>query len=97
LPPRVDQKRFKLGVKLTVENLKSGIQKHPDRSLQIPWNFAQVGVLIFPVIPILGALGIFLGLIGTYKQKNSEILRCKINRYLNSQWLVIISGNFYPV
>jgi hypothetical protein len=74
------KKRFKLGVKLTVENLKSGIQKHPDRSLQIPWNFAQVGVLIFPVIPILGALGIFLGLIGTYKQKNSEILRCKINR-----------------
>ncbi len=74
------KKRFKLAVSLTVESLKSGIQKHSDRSLQLPWNFAQLGVLIFPVIPILGALGIFLGLIGTYKQKTSEILRCPVNR-----------------
>ncbi len=72
--------RLKLAVKLTVKNLKSGIQKHPDRSLQIPWNFAQLGVLIFPVIPILGALGIFLGLIGTYKQKTSEISHRPVNR-----------------
>ncbi len=74
------KKRFKLAVKLTVESLKSGIQKHSDRSLQIPWNFAQVGVLIFPVIPILGALGIFLGLIGTCQQKFSEIRRYPVNR-----------------
>ncbi len=72
--------RLKLAVKLTVENVKSGIQKHSDRSLQLSWNFAQVGVLIFPVIPILGALGIFLGLIGTYKQKTSEISRRPVNR-----------------
>ena len=72
--------RLKLATKLTVENLKYRIQKHPDRSLQIPWNFAQLGVLIFPVIPILGALGIFLGLIGTYKQKFSEISRRPVNR-----------------
>ncbi|TAG93611.1 MAG: polymerase [Oscillatoriales cyanobacterium] len=56
------------------------MQKHSDRSWQLSWNFAQLGVLIFPVIPILGALGIFLGLIGTYKQKTSEILRCPVNR-----------------
>ncbi len=71
--------QLKLAQKLTVENLKSGVQKHPDRSLQIPWNLAQVGLIIFPVIPILGALGIFLGLIGTYKQKTSEISRHPIN------------------
>jgi MFS family permease len=74
------KKRFKLAVSLTVESLKSGIQKHSDRSLQLPWNFAQLGVLIFPVIPIFGALGIFLGLIGTYKQKTSEISRRPVNR-----------------
>ncbi len=75
------KKRLKLGVKLTVENLKSRLQKHPDRNLQIPWNFAQLGVLIFPVIPILGALGIFLGLIGTCsQQKFSQISTHPVNR-----------------
>ncbi|WP_377480297.1 MAG: O-antigen ligase family protein [Microcoleus anatoxicus] len=75
------KKRLKLGVKLTVENLKSRLQKHPDRSLQTPWNFAQLGVLIFPVIPILGALGIFLGLIGTCsQQKFSQISTHPVNR-----------------
>ncbi|MEZ2321116.1 MAG: O-antigen ligase family protein [Microcoleus sp.] len=75
------KKRLKLGVKLTVENLKSRLQKHPDRSLQTPWNFAQLGVLIFPIIPILGALGIFLGLIGTCsQQKFSQISTHPVNR-----------------
>ncbi|MFM9264461.1 O-antigen ligase family protein [Tychonema sp. BBK16] len=37
-------------------------------------------MLIFPLIPILGALGVFLGLIGTYKQKTSDILGCRVNR-----------------
>ncbi|MGB8691164.1 MAG: O-antigen ligase family protein [Microcoleus sp.] len=74
------KKRFKLGVKLTVENLKSGIQKHHHQGLQIPWNLAQLGVLIFPVIPILGALGLFLGLAGTWQQKFSQISRRPVNR-----------------
>ncbi len=72
--------QLKLAVKLTVKNLKSGIQKHPDRSLQIPWKFAQLGVIIFPLIPILGALGIFLGLLGTCKQKFRQISRRPLNR-----------------
>ncbi len=74
------KKWFKSVGKLTVEKLKSRIQKHHDRSLEIPWNFAQVGAVIFPIIPILGALGIFLGLAGTYKQKFREILGCRVNR-----------------
>jgi O-antigen ligase len=74
------KKRFKLGVKLTVENLKSGIQKHHHQGLQIPWNLAQLGVLIFPVIPIFGALGLFLGLAGTWQQKFSQISRRPVNR-----------------
>ncbi|NJK66063.1 MAG: O-antigen ligase family protein [Microcoleus sp. SU_5_3] len=71
--------RLKLAVKLTVEYLKSGIQKHRDRTLQLPWNFAQLGILIFPLIPILGALGIFLGLVGTTKQKFSQMSRRSVN------------------
>lgn len=72
--------RLKLAAQLTAENLKSRLQKHPDRRLQIPWNFAQVGMLIFPLIPILGALGLFLGLAGTCKQKFRQITRSPLNR-----------------
>ena len=72
--------RLKLAAQLTAENLKSRLQKHPDRRLQIPWNFAQVGMLIFPLIPILGALGLFLGLAGTCKQKFRQISRRPLNR-----------------
>ena len=72
--------RLKLAAKQTAENLKSRLQKHPDRRLQVPWNFAQVGMLIFPLIPILGALGLFLGLAGTCKQKFRQISRRPLNR-----------------
>ncbi|MEG4168687.1 MULTISPECIES: O-antigen ligase family protein [unclassified Microcoleus] len=72
--------RLKLAAKQTAENLKSRLQKHPDPRLQIPWNFAQVGMLIFPLIPILGALGLFLGLAGTWKQKFRQISRRPLNR-----------------
>jgi hypothetical protein len=72
--------RLKLAAQLTGENLKYCLQKHPDRRLQIPWNFAQVGMLIFPLIPILGALGLFLGLAGTCKQKFRQISRRPLNR-----------------
>ncbi|MDP8934991.1 MAG: hypothetical protein M3N42_12840, partial [Cyanobacteriota bacterium] len=72
--------RLKLAAKKTAENLKSRLQKHPDRRLQISWNFAQVGMLIFPLIPILGALGLFLGLAGTCKQKFRQISRRPLNR-----------------
>ncbi len=72
--------RLKLATKETLENLNSRLQKHPDRTLRIPWNLAQLGMLIFPLIPILGVLGIFLGLAGTWKQKFREISRRPLNR-----------------
>lgn len=74
--------RLKLAAKQTLENLKHRIQKHPDRALQIPWNFAQIGVLIFPIVPILGALGLFLGLVGTGKHKFDRITSSPVNRAL---------------
>ncbi|WP_293147116.1 MULTISPECIES: O-antigen ligase [unclassified Microcoleus] len=74
------KKMWKLAAKQTAKNLNSHLQKHPDRRLQIPWNFAQIGILIFPTIPILGALGIFLGLAGTCQQKFRQICRSPLNR-----------------
>ncbi len=86
---------FKSARTPTVKNFKSGIQKHHDRRLQIPWNFAQIGMLIFPLIPILGALGIFLGLAGTSKHKFSEICRRPVNQgFAVMSVLLVISAIF---
>ncbi|MEG5060548.1 O-antigen ligase family protein [Microcoleus sp. A2-C5] len=74
------ENRFKLAAKQTAKNLKSRLQKHPDRQLQIPWNCTQLGTLIFPIVPILGALGLFLGLAGTWKQKFRQISRRPLHR-----------------
>ncbi|MDF0554413.1 O-antigen ligase family protein [Kamptonema sp. UHCC 0994] len=82
-----------------------------ERRWQNAWNYAQLGLLIFPLIPILGALGIFLGLIVTWKQKFRQIIRSPINQGLAilSIWLIITAsfahnrleaflglGNFFP-
>jgi O-antigen ligase len=82
-----------------------------ERRLQPAWNYAQLGILIFPLIPILGALGIFLGLVVTWKKKFSQIMRRPINQGLAilTIWLIITSffahdrvvaflglGNFLP-
>jgi O-Antigen ligase len=62
-----------------------------ERRLQSAWNYAELGILIFPLIPILGALGIFLGLVITWKKKFSQIIRQPINQGLAilTIWLII--------
>ncbi|MCP2729564.1 O-antigen ligase family protein [Limnofasciculus baicalensis] len=71
--------------------------KHPDPKLQIYWNFAQLGVLIFPLIPSLGGVGLFLALAGVWQQKYRQIIRYPINKgfAIWSIWLIIISGFAY--
>ncbi|WP_449416493.1 O-antigen ligase family protein [Phormidium nigroviride] len=65
-----------------------------ERRLQIAWKYTQLGLLIFPLIPILGALGIFLGLVATWKQKFHQIVRRPINQGLAllSIWLIITAS-----
>ncbi len=67
------------------------LQQHSTSRLQIPWNYAQLALLIFPIIPSLGALGIFLALIGTWRQKYRQIINRPLNRGLAilAIWLVI--------
>lgn len=62
-----------------------------EHRLQTPWNYAQLGLLIFPLIPMLGALGIFLGLVGTWQQKFHQIIRRPLNQgfAILSIWLII--------
>lgn len=73
---------------------------HPNKRLQTPWNYAQLGLLIFPLIPWLGALGLFLALVGTWRRQYHEIIHRPLNWILAvlAGWLVITSClAFYPL
>lgn len=67
--------------------------KHPDRRLQAAWNCAQVGVLIFPLSPFLGAVGILLAAFVTIGRQYRRIIRRPVNwgLALLSVWLVIVA------
>jgi len=73
---------------------------HPNKRLQTPWKYAQLGLLIFPLIPWLGALGLFLALVGTWRRQYHDIIHRPLNWILAvlAGWLVITSGlAVYPL
>ncbi len=53
-------------------SLKSAF-RHPNPSLQSPWNYAQVGLLIFPLSPLLGVVALVLALLGTWLRQYHTI------------------------
>lgn len=61
--------------KFPIQNLKS----FSEAPLQLWWNFAQLGLLIFPLFPAVGAVGIALAILGTGKQKFNTIIRRPLN------------------
>ncbi|AFZ31213.1 O-antigen polymerase [Gloeocapsa sp. PCC 7428] len=67
------------------------LQSHLIARLRPAWNFAQLGLLTFPLVPILGALGIFLALVTTWRYKYRQIVRDPLNRGLAvlAIWLVM--------
>ncbi len=52
---------------------------HPESRLQIWWNLAQLGFLIFPLFPALGAIPIALAILGTGKEKFRQIISRPLN------------------
>lgn len=67
------------------------LSRHPDRHLQLAWNYAQLGVLIFPLSPFLGALGILLASFVTIARQYRKLIRRPVNwgLALLSVWLII--------
>lgn len=61
--------------------------------MQWAWKCAQLGLLIFPLMPISGGLGLFLALVGTWKQQYRRIIKRPLNWGLAilSIWLAIAS------
>lgn len=59
--------------------------------LHTPWNYTQLGLLIFPLIPALGTLCLLLALVGTWLQQRNKIIRRPLNWVLAilAIWLAI--------
>lgn len=71
--------------------------RHPKPSLQSLWNYAQLGLLIFPLSPFFGAVGIVLASLGTWIAQYRTIIRRPLNWgfALLSVLLIITAGFAY--
>ncbi|WP_309739195.1 O-antigen ligase family protein [Chamaesiphon sp. OTE_20_metabat_361] len=65
--------------------------QHPKPQLQSAWSFARIGFLIFPILPALGVLPIFIALVLTWVKARREILRHRVN-WLLAIWSVWAIG-----
>ncbi len=67
--------------------------KHPNARLQAAWNSARIGFLVFPLLPSLGAVAIFVALIQTCLQSWREIIQHRLNWVfaILFPWLIIVS------
>ncbi|NEP49323.1 MAG: polymerase [Moorea sp. SIO3C2] len=74
-----------------------GKNRHSDNHLQIGWNCAKLGTLIFPLFPALGAVGLFLAVGDTWRQKYASMISKPLNWGLAilSIWLLITSSLAY--
>ncbi|WP_414581284.1 O-antigen ligase family protein [Scytonema sp. PCC 10023] len=71
--------------------------RHPKPSLQSLWNYAQLGLLIFPLTPFFGAVGIVLASLGTWLAQYRTIISRPLNWgfALLSVLLIITAGFAY--
>lgn len=74
--------------------MRAFLNRHPDYRLRPAWNYAQLGLLIFPLIPSLGIIGLLLALVKTWRQRYYKIIYCPFNWGLAvvAIWLVITTG-----
>jgi O-antigen ligase len=67
--------------------------QHPKPQLQSAWNSARIGFLIFPILPAIGVLPIFIALVLTWMKAWPEIRRHRVNWWLGlwSLWSIGVS------
>jgi len=53
--------------------------QHPDPQLQFPWNLFQLGLLVFPLSPLLGLVGLIAAVIVTWLRRHSTIISRPLN------------------
>ena len=67
--------------------------QHPNPRLQSAWNWGKVGFLIFPILPSVGAVWIFISIVKTWRQAGREIIAYRLNWGFASLalWLMFVS------
>lgn len=67
--------------------------QHPKPQLQSAWNSARIGFLIFPILPAIGVVPIFIALVLTWMKAWPEIRRHRVNWWLAlwSLWSIGVS------
>lgn len=83
--------RRKQLIQKTKLKIQKFLSRHPDSSLQAAWNFAQLMLLVFPLIPSVGAIGLLLASLVTWKQEYRRIIRRPLNWgfAIFSLWLLV--------
>ncbi|YAF96698.1 MAG: O-antigen ligase family protein [Nodularia sp. CChRGM 3473] len=68
---------------------------HPHPGLQTPWNFAQIGLLIFPLSPFVGFVSICLAVLVTWLRQYRTIIHRPLNwGFALLSVLLMISAGF---
>ncbi|MBE9200714.1 MULTISPECIES: O-antigen ligase family protein [unclassified Nodularia (in: cyanobacteria)] len=68
---------------------------HPNPRLQTPWNVTQIGLLIFPLSPLLGGVSILLAALRTCQVQYRSVIHSPLNRgFALLSVLLIISSSF---
>ncbi|MDB9538140.1 O-antigen ligase family protein [Anabaenopsis arnoldii] len=52
---------------------------HPHTSLQTPWNVTQIGLLIFPLSPLVGGVSILLAALRTCQLEYRSVIKSPLN------------------
>ena len=71
-----------------------------NKRLQLSWSYAQLGLLLFPLTPLLGILGLLIATVRTWRQQYDKIIHRPLNWVLAilSAWLIIASSfAFHPL
>ncbi|NEO30590.1 MAG: polymerase [Symploca sp. SIO3C6] len=65
--------------------------RHHEGRLHFAWNCTQLGLLILPLMPTFGIIGLLLASAETWRQKHRQIIRTPLNwgLALLSFWLII--------
>ncbi|MDP5338811.1 MAG: O-antigen ligase family protein, partial [Nodularia sp. (in: cyanobacteria)] len=53
---------------------------HPNPRLQTPWNVTQIGLLIFPLSPLVGGVSILLAALRTCQLEYRSVIQSPLNR-----------------
>ncbi|AKG24652.1 O-antigen ligase family protein [Calothrix sp. 336/3] len=64
--------------------------RHPEPKLQFAWNSAQLGLILLPFVPALGAVILVISLFATWQQQYRRIIRYPLNQGFGLLSLLLI-------